>query len=222
MFIGHYAVAAAGRGALPGRTATNPAPSLGAWFLAVQWLDLLWPILLLLGVERVRVVPAENPFLQLDFQHYPYTHSLLAALVWAALFAAVYRWRTGNGRGALWLGGGVLSHWVLDLVVHVPDLPLYPGGPRVGLGLWHSVPGTLALEGLMFVLAVAFYQRATRPLDRVGRWGWWALLASLLLAYAGNLAGPPPPSVPAIAVAGLLLWLLAPWAGWVDRHRTAR
>lgn len=217
MFIGHYALGTAARGLWRQRPG---APSLGTWFLAVEWLDLVWPILLLTGIERVRIVPAASPFLRLDFVHYPYTHSLLAAVVWAVLFAAVYRWRTGNGRAALWLGGGVLSHWVLDLIVHVPDLPLYPGsGVRVGLGLWHSVAGTLIVEGGMFVLAVAFYLRRTRSLDAVGRWALWALLALLVLAYVASLVGPPPPSVTAVAWSALLLWLLVPWAYWIDRHR---
>lgn len=218
MFIGHYALGTAARGAWNARPGH---PSLGTCFLAVEWLDLVWPVMLLTGIERVRIVPAENPFLHLGFVHYPYTHSLLAAAVWAALFAAVYRWRTGNGRAALWLGGGVLSHWLLDLIVHVPDLPLYPGSKvRLGLGLWHSITGTLLVEGGLFVLGAAIYVRRTRAQDAIGRWALWALLAFLVLAYAGSLLGPPPPSVEAVAGSALLLWLLVPWAYWIDRHRT--
>jgi membrane-bound metal-dependent hydrolase YbcI (DUF457 family) len=217
MFIGHYALGSAGRGAWRARPG---APSLGTWFMAVQWLDLVWPILVVTGIERLQVVPSDDPYLRLDFTHYPWSHSLLAALVWAVAFGAVYRWRTGDGRSALWLGGGVFSHWVLDLVVHVPDLPLYPGSPlRVGLGLWHSVAGTLVVEGGLFVLAVAFYVRRTRALDAVGRWAWWALVAFLLAAYAASLLGPPPPGAMAVGASALLLWLLVPWAYWIDRHR---
>jgi membrane-bound metal-dependent hydrolase YbcI (DUF457 family) len=217
MFIGHYAVGCAARAGLRPRPAM---PSLAAWFLAVEWLDLVWPILLLAGVERVEIVPGPNPFLQLHFVHYPWTHSLLAAVVWAVLFGAVYRVWTRNGRGAVWLAGGVLSHWVLDLLVHVPDLPLYPGSAvRLGLGLWRSVPGAVTLEVTLFILAVIFYTRATRARDGVGRWAWWALVAFFAVAYAGNLLGPPPPSATAIAVTALLLWLLAPWAWWIERHR---
>ncbi|HKI98282.1 MAG TPA: metal-dependent hydrolase [bacterium] len=217
MFIGHYAVGFGARGSLRARPG---APSLGTWFLAVQWLDLVWPILVVTGIERLRVVPGDNPFLYLDFTHYPWTHSLLAALVWAVLFGAVYRWRTGDGRNALWLGGGVFSHWVLDLIVHVPDLPLYPGSSvRVGLGLWHSVPGTLIVEGALFVLGLAWYLRRTRALDGVGRWALWGLVAFLLAAYVASLLGPPPPSAMMVGASALLLWVLVPWAYWIDRHR---
>jgi len=219
MFIGHYAVGHAGRAALPGRPG---APSLGTWFLAVQWLDLLWPLLVLAGIERVRIDPGNTAFTPLDFEHYPYTHSLLAALVWAVGFAAVYRWRTGNGRAALWLGGGVFSHWVLDWITHGPDLPLWPGSDvKVGLGLWNSVPGTLVVEVALFVAAVVWYARATRATDAVGRWAWWVLVAFLAVIYVGNVFGPPPPGVSAIGVAGLALWLLVAWAYWIDRHRVA-
>ncbi len=219
MFIGHYAVGLAGRAAWRERPA---APSLGTWFMAVQWLDLVWPLGVLSGIERVRVAGGDNPFLALEFVHYPWSHSLLLAALWAALFAGVYRWRTGNGRTALWLGGGVFSHWVLDLIVHVPDLPLYPGSEvKLGLGLWRSVPGTLALEFALFVAAATFYLRATRPLDAIGRLACWALLAFLVLGYAGSLFGPPPPSLVALGVTTLVfLWVLVAWAYWIDRHRT--
>lgn len=216
MFIGHYAAGSAGRAALRPHAG---GPSLGTWFLAVQWLDLMWPLMLLAGFERVRIEPGPNSLLVLHFEHYPWTHSLLAAVVWAVLFAAVYRWRTGNARGALWLGGGVLSHWVLDFVVHVPDLPLYPGGPKVGLGLWHSLAVTLILEYGLFLLAVAFYAHTTRPLDAVGRWAWWALVVFLGGMYGASFFGPPPPDATTLALSALILWLFVAWAWWIDRHR---
>ena len=218
MFIGHYAVGLGARAAGGG----GRGPSLGTWFLAVQWLDLVWPLLVLAGVERVRVAPGHTAFTPLEFVHYPYTHSLLAALLWAAAFAGVYRWRTGNGRGALWLGAAVVSHWVLDWITHAPDLPLYPGGPRVGLGLWDSVPGTVVVEVVLFAAAAGFYLRRTRPLDRTGRYALWGLLVFLAITYVANLMGPPPPSDMAVAGAALGLWLLVPWGWWIDRHRTVR
>lgn len=228
MFLGHYAVGCAARAASLGSAEPSPTapaprgPSLGTWFLAVQWLDLVWPFLVLAGIEQVRVAPGLTPATPLDFVHYPYTHSALAALVWAALFAGVYRWRTGNGRGALWLAGGVFSHWVLDLVVHVPDLPLYPGGPKVGLGLWHSMAGTLVVEIGLMVVGAVLYTRATRPADAVGRYAWWGLLAFLAVAYASAVFGPPPPSGTAVGASALALWLLVPWGYWIDRHRVPR
>lgn len=220
MFIGHFAVAM-GAAAMGGKQAA-PSLRLGTWFLAVQWLDLIWPVFLLLGWEQVVIDPGNTAVTPLNFVHYPYTHSLLAALLWGVLFAGVLRWRGAPLRVAAWAGGAVLSHWVLDLLTHRPDLPLYPGGPMVGLGLWHSVPGTLAVELLLFLAGTALYLRGTGARDAVGRWALWGLLGFLLVVYAGNLAGPPPPSATAIGWVGLSQWLLVAWGYWIDRHRSGR
>jgi membrane-bound metal-dependent hydrolase YbcI (DUF457 family) len=188
----------------------------------VQWLDLVWPILVLAGVEHLQVSPTEDPFLHLEFTYYPWTHSLLASIVWALLFAAAYRWRTRDTRTALWLAIGVVSHWVLDLVVHIPDLPLYPGSSvKVGFGLWRSVAGTVLVEAVIFVAAVVWYAVRTRAIDAVGRWALWALVAFLVVVYAASLLGPPPQSEAAVGASALLLWLLVPWAYWLDRHRVS-
>lgn len=117
MFIGHFAVAFAAKRA-------TPRTSLGTTFVAAQLADLLWPIFLLLGWERVRVTSSANPFLILDFTHYPWSHSLLMGVVWGVALGALYFAVTRNGRGAVIVGLLVPSHWVLDLFVHVPDLPL--------------------------------------------------------------------------------------------------
>ena len=113
----------------------------------------------------------------------------------------------------------VLSHWVLDWITHRPDMPLFPGGPRLGLGLWNSVPWTLALELVMFAAGMWIYVGITRAKDAVGRWGFFTLMAFLLLAYLANLRSVPP-SVTALytaSIAGVLV--IAAWAWWVDRHR---
>ena len=218
MFIGHFALSLGARGT-PNHAPTRP--SLGTWIMATQWLDLLWPVGLLTGLERVQVTNSPNPFLVLRFEHYPWTHSLLMTLVWAVLFAAVYRWRTGDRRAALWLGAAVASHWVLDFIVHMPDLPLYPGSDvKLGLGLWQSVPATLFVEFALYIAGCALYLRDTKPLDAIGRWGAWALLVFLVAGYAASLAGPPPPSVMALGGSALVGgWLLVAWAWWVDKHR---
>src|SRR5258705_1950593 len=127
MFIGHFAVGLAAK-----RVA--PRTSLGTLTLAAVFLDALWPVFLLLGVERAELNPGSNSFLFLNFSYYPISHSLILALVWSALFGFVYLSRTKYAGGALVVGLLVLSHWILDYIVHVPDLPLWPGGPRVGLG----------------------------------------------------------------------------------------
>jgi hypothetical protein len=215
MFIGHFGVAF-------GAKAAAPKVSLGALFIAAQFLDLLWPTLLLLGVERVRIAPGATAFTPLLFEDYPVSHSLLAVLGWAVLVALAFFALRREVRGAIVIGLLVASHWVLDLIVHQPDLPIVPGGTLVGLGLWHSVPLTLAIEVPLFALGVWLYARATIAQDSVGRWSLVALVALLLLIYLGNVFGSPPPSVQAIAWVGQAQWLLVLWAFWVDRHRTAR
>ena len=170
MFIAHYAVALAAKKAAP-------RVSLGTLFLSVQLADLLWPVFLLLGLEHVRIAPGNTVVTPLDFYDYPITHSLVGALAWSVLFGAVYFLIRRYPKGAWIVGAGVLSHWILDLLVHRPDLPLIPGGAaRVGLGLWNSLPATLILEFGFFIAGVVLYSRATAPMDRTGRYALWALL----------------------------------------------
>jgi len=113
-----------------------------------------------------------------------------------------------------------VSHWVLDFVTHRPDLPLWPAGPRVGLGVWNSVPATILLEGALFVGAIAIYTRAQRPLDAVGRWAFWALVALTGVIWISQPWSSPPPDARAIAIVGMTMWLFPWWASWIDRHRT--
>ncbi len=212
MFIGHFAVGLAAKRAAP-RT------SLGTLFAAAQLLDLVWPALVVAGVEKVRVDPGNTAFTPLDFVSYPWTHSLVMALVWAAAFALAYRARTGSARGAWVVGALVVSHWVLDFVTHRPDLPLAPGARKVGLGLWSSVAATVVVEGALFAIGVYLYATATRARNRTGRVAFWALVAVLAVIYVANVVGPPPPGPRAIGAAGLLMWLFVPWAVWIDRNR---
>lgn len=213
MFLGHYAVAAAAKKAAP-------KTSLGTLVLATQLIDLVWPVLVLAGVERVRIDPGNTAFTPLDFESYPITHSLLAVLAWGVAFGAVYLLVRRYPRGAIVAGALVVSHWVLDALTHRPDLPLAPGsGTLIGLGLWDSVPLTLAFELPLFVGGVWLYMRVTKPADGTGRWAFWGFVGLLGLIYLANVIGPPPPSEEAIGWAGLLLWLFVPWAYWIDRHR---
>ena len=213
MFLGHYGVALAAKRAAP-RT------SLGTLVFAAQFLDELWPVLLLAGVERVRIVPGLMAASPLDFTHYPWSHSLLMAVVWGALLGGVYAGARRYGRGAWVVGAAVVSHWLLDLPMHRPDLQLWPGSPaRVGFGLWNSVAATVALEIGLLALGALVYVRTTRARDRVGSWGLWAMLVVLAGGYLSTLNGPPPPSERALAITTLGLWLFVPWAVWVDRHR---
>jgi hypothetical protein len=213
MFIGHFGVAFAARRAAP-------AVSLGWLMLAAQFVDLLWPSLLMLGIERVRIAPGTTAVTPLAFEHYPWSHSLAMVLLWAAVGGGLWLWLRKERRGALVLALLVLSHWLLDAIVHAPDLPLVPGGSaRIGLGLWDSVAASQTIELALFGLGVWLYARSTRALDATGRWGLWALVAFLLLIQLANVSGPPPPDVRALAWVGQLQWLLVLWGGWIDGHR---
>ncbi len=213
MFIGHYALALAAKRAAP-RT------SLGTLFLAAQLADMLWPVFLILGWEQAHFVPGPNPFLTLWLDSIPISHSLLTLIAWGVLFAVVYRMRTGDAKGAIVVALAVVSHWLLDFVTHRPDMPLYPGGPRLGLGLWNSVAGTVTIEAVMFAAGTWIYMKTTRARDAVGRYGLGALLALLGLSYAGSLLSGAPPSMRAIAIGGIIFgWLFVWWAAWGDRHR---
>jgi len=216
MFIGHYALGFAAK-------RLEPRLSLALLLAAPQLLDLLWPIFVLAGIEHVEVAPGNTAFTPLAFIDYPWSHSLATSIVWAAAFAAVVRALGGQWRSAGIVGALVVSHWILDFASHGPDMPLWPGGgPRLGLGLWRSVPATLAVEVAMYAAGVAIYARATRTKDRVGTWAFVGLVGLLSVAYVGNLLGPLPPSGTAVAVSALALWLIPPWGAWIDRHREAR
>lgn len=214
MFIGHFGIGFAAK-----RVA--PRLSLGTAFLAAQWLDLLWPTLLMLGVETVRIAPGATAVTPLVFEHYPVSHSLVAVIAWGLALGAVYGVTRRSARGAVLVGALVVSHWLLDLIVHVPDLPVLPAGPMVGLGLWQSKAATLAVEIPIFAAGAWLYATSTRASDKVGRYGFMGLVAFLALVHAGNLFGDPPPSVTALAWVGQAQWLLVAWGYWVDAHRQA-
>jgi len=230
MFLGHFAVGFAAKRAAP-------KTSLG-WLMAAPLLaDLLWPIFLLAGWERVRIDPGNTAFTPLAFDAYPWSHSLVMMAAWGAAFGGVYlvvsRSGTRGGRQSVTMPGSqrlgvaallaalVVSHWVLDVVAHRPDMPLIPGGgPLVGLGLWNSVPATLVVEGTLFAVGVGLYRSTTRPLDRTGLYAFEGFVIFLAILYASLLFAPPPPGVEAIAYSDLVAWLLPLWAWWFDGHRS--
>jgi hypothetical protein len=207
MFVGHFAIALAAK-------RLEPAVSLGTWFLAVQFVDLIWPFFLLAGLEHVRIAPGITAFTPLDFYDYPITHSLLGGAVWAGLIAVFSRGFYRDPRALALIAAGVLSHWALDAIVHRPDLPLLPSGPYIGLGLWNSVAATLALELAMFAGGIYLYTRTVRP-----RASFWVLIAALLVAYVGAAFGPPPPDVRTLAWSAIAVWIFIPWAWWADKAR---
>ena len=211
MFLGHYAVGLAAK-------KFAPQASLGALIAAPILLDLLWPIFLLLGWEHVSIVPNGNPFLRLQFDSYPISHGLVAVIGWATLFASVYFGMTRYVPGMVAIWAGVVSHWVLDYVVHIPDLQLAARSGFYGLGLWRHRWITLAVEVVLLGIGVWIYRREMRPKNKVGLYGFLAFVAVLILAYAGVVFGPPPPSVRKVAGFTLITWLMIPWAWWFDNQ----
>jgi hypothetical protein len=217
MFIGHFGLGF-------GAKRAAPSVSLGTLFIACQFADLLWPTLLLLGYERVDVRHGATLMTPLDFVSYPYSHSLVALCAWGVLFGGAYAIiRHGRIRSAVTIALLVVSHWFLDYVTHLPDMPLtIHGSTRVGLGLWNSVPGTFAAEFALFGGGLAVYLRGTKPRDRVGSIGLWSLVAFLMIVFVAATFGPPPPTPTAIAWSTQSMWLVMVCGFWVDAHRVAR
>ena len=212
MFLGHFAVALAAKKAAP-------KTSLGTLVLAAQFADLLWPVLLLLGIEQVRIVPGLLPVGPLDFTSYPISHSLVAQLGWGALLGIINFLVRRNLSGALLVGCLVPTHWLLDFIAHRPDMPIYPGGAKYGLGMWNSLPLTIVVEYVLFTAGIAIYLSVTHAKDRTGNLALWSLLGLLAVVYPASVFGPPPPSVQALAWSAFAIWLTVPWAAWADRHR---
>ncbi len=216
MFIGHFGVGL-------GAKKAAPVVSLGMLFIAAQFLDLLWPTFLLTGWEHVSIEPGITKMAPLNFTDYPISHSLLMACLWGLLIGFAYFLIKHKYRGAIVLALCVVSHWILDLLVHRPDLPLYPGSQvKAGLGLWNHVPAAIIVEGLIFVLGLVLYLKATKHKNSIGSYGFWAMIGLLVLIYLSNLFGSPPPNVTSIAWAGELQWVFVVWAFWVDHNRIPR
>jgi membrane-bound metal-dependent hydrolase YbcI (DUF457 family) len=212
VFVGHLAMAL-------GAKKVEPRLPLGGAVAAAFGLDLLWPLLLLVGVETVRVNPNDTAFTHLAFDSYPWSHSLLMVVGWSVLAGLVAKRFLGAGRAAVVVSALVLSHWLLDFVTHRPDLPLWPGGPIVGLRLWASIPATLVFEGALLAVGLRLYVGATSARDGVGRWALYSLVGLCIVLWASQPWAPPPPSAGAVAGGALMLWLLVPWAHWAEAHR---
>lgn len=218
MFLGHYGVALALK-------RVEPKVSLGTLFVAVQLVDLLWGVFLLTGWERVRIDPGFTTVTPLQFIRYPISHSLVGAAAWSLVGAAMYySWPTRDTsrhwQASAMVGLAVFSHFWLDTLVHVPDLTIAgEGTTALGLGLWQSLPATLAAELLVLIAGIAVYaaRGSRRHPVRPGR--LTGLVVVLVAVYLANLFGPTPTDVTTIAVAAIVgLLLLAAFAGWVDRR----
>ena len=214
MFIGHFALAL-------GAKKFAPQVSLGILFLACQLADIIWPNLVLLGIEALEVEPGITVMIPLNFSHYPYSHSLVALILWSAIFGVLYALLRRSGtKAAIVIAVLVLSHWVLDVLTHRPDMPItLTESSAVGLGLWNYPVVAVPLELLLFGAGTWLYVRHTKPLNRQGSIGFWSLILFLLVVYAANILGPPPPSPAAVAWSAQALWILIAWGFWVDHHR---
>lgn len=214
MFIGHFGVGF-------GAKKIISKPSLGTIFLASQFIDLIWPLFLMLGIEQVKIDPGNTVVTPLNFINYPFSHSLIGVLIWAILFGGVYFIIKKDLKVAVWLGVLVCSHWILDLLTHRPDLPLlFNNETMVGLGLWNSLIATILVEGFIFAGGIYFYLNVTSSKNRTGTIALWSLVGFLVIIYISNLFGPPPPSEEPIGIIGLSQWLLIAWAYWIDKNRT--
>jgi len=212
MFIGHFAI-----GLLAKKD--NTLPSLAMMFIAVQLLDLIWPVLVLLGIESLAIDPGNTKLTHLDFEYYPFSHSLLASILWGLLLAIGYFWFTKNKKGSLIIGALVLSHWILDFITHRPDLPLSPfSETKVGLGLWNYPITEIILELLIFGLGAILYYKSPVFKRKIP---FWILVIFLLIVHLMNIFGPPPPNTMAVAWSANLMWLIVIWAWWIEKKPAA-
>jgi len=214
MLIGHVAAGLAAK-------RFEPGISLGTLVLAALAADLLSSIFMLAGIEHMQFKSGMGAANYLDLSNIALSHSLLMDAVWATLFAAVWLWRRHDPRGAWVLAALVLSHWVLDWLSHKPDMPLAPGVHRYfGLGLWSSIPGTILVEGGLWLLAIILYIRATHPVRRIGIYAFWFAIVFLTFAWYNNVAGPPPADPRTAPIASLVFFsLTVAWAYWMERVR---
>ena len=212
MFVGHLALAFASK-----RPAG--AVSLGWLTAAVCTADLIWPLLLLAGVEQVQVTPGATAFTPLTFTSYPWSHSLVTLTLWGLGLAGVARWRGVSPRVCVGLAALVVSHWVLDVVTHAPDMPVWPSpsSPRVGLALWNSIPLTLATEGALWVAGLALYLRGRRARGWIGPVALWSFVLVSTVMWAAGPWSPPPPDPRSLAWFALIGWIVLPWAALADR-----
>jgi hypothetical protein len=210
MFVGHFAVAFLAKRA-------EPNISLGTLILAAMLPDLLSDAFLLGGIEHIEIGHGSGAANYFHATQIAYSHSLAAGVLWGALFAGTYYHRR---RSAAIIFGLVLSHWVLDVISHRPDMPLVPGlDLRLGLGLWSSIPATLVIEGGLWLIAILVYLRG-RARNRLAPLVLWPGVAILTLLWYNNSAGPPPPNVQTMEIGGAIIFtLFVAWGYWLNLLR---
>jgi hypothetical protein len=218
MFVGHYGPSFAG-------TALKKSIPLWVLFVAVQLLDVFWSLFVILGIEKVRIVPGITRTNPLDLYYMPYTHSLDGAMVWALAGGIVY-WlfrRADGWGGAAVVSAAVFSHWILDLLVHRPDLPLYDNRLKIGLGLWNFPATALAIELALLFGGMYLYLRTTEAVSGAGRYGMVAFGFVMACVQVALFFGPPPSSDRAAAITALTLYaVFAAAAYWLEKKRVPK
>ncbi len=212
MFIGHFAPALI--------VAARPkAAGLGTLFVAAQFVDILFAALLIPGIEAMRIVPGITAMNPMDLHQMPYTHSLLGTLIWAKIFGAIVWFATRRREAAIGAALVVVSHWFIDLLVHIPDLTLYGMPPKLGLGLWDHPMIAMPLEVALIGGAFVYYLRRTEASG--GNRRLWVLAGLLAFAQAADWFGPKEP-VYSLAVPATMLFayaLLSGTAAWAGANR---
>jgi len=202
MFVGHYGVSFAAK-------SIEKRIPLWLLFIAVQFVDVLWAVFILMGVEKVRITPgitASNP---LDLYYMPYTHSLVAAVLWSGLgfvwYKIIYK---GANFAAFLVAVAIFSHWVLDLTVHRPDLPLYDDKYKLGFGLWNFPALAFALEAILLFGGILLYLQSSKAVSLAGKFGVPVFGIVLLIVQAIVFFGAPPTSSSSTALTALFSYLL--------------
>jgi hypothetical protein len=218
MFIGHFAVGLAAKKA-------SPKINLGLLFIACQLLDLIWPVLILTGVEQVSVDHSATAVTPFNFSYYPWSHSLVMTIIYSLILGFIAAKVAKSNRTGIVFGFVILSHWILDFLTHRPDLPLYFDGLKVGLGLWNSVVATFIIEGGIFIIGIFFYLQASPLISKKRKVIFWSMIAFLFLIYIGNIFGPKAPidtHPNAIAGPALAMWLIVIWGYFADKNSSKK
>ena len=214
MFVGHYGVSLAARARLGTRV------PLWVWFIAVQWMDVVWSVLVLLGVEKLHIVPGFTEANALDLYYMPYTHGLPGSILVSLALGIIVASFVSRDRVkiCLMIAAASFSHWVLDLIVHTPDLPLYDNSAKVGLGLWRHVIFSFPLELIVLGLGAWIYARSVTFASAKGRYVFWGFVVFLAAMQVYANFGPPPSSPEAMAVIALAFYaVLAALAAIAER-----
>lgn len=217
MYVGHYAASLALK-------RFEKRASLGVLFLAVQFVDIVFFPLVLLGIERLNIVENFTQSTHFELEYMPYTHSLVAFLIWSGLAYALFRWVVVKSHSvAMVVALAVMSHWVLDVIVHTPDLPIWNDESlKLGLGLWNNAIATYALEAALLLAGLWLYLRSTGASTRTGKYGMSTFVVVLLLVNIANIFGPlQGDNMVVLAVTAVASYLLfAAAAFWLDTKRS--